>query len=114
MKRVGVLLILAAALLTFTSGCDETVEAQTTGVTIRCANCLTFEVWVWVDDNFTNIISSIEPATFEISSGSHSLFARSNAADDDNYWCWSIDFTVNDGSVISRSHNFLKYNKLRL
>ena len=99
MKRVGVLIILAMTLLTFTSGCDEAVEAQATGVTIRCANCLTFEVWVWVDDNFMNIISSEEPTTFEISSGSHSLFARSNAMDEDNYWCWSLDFSVSDGNI---------------
>ena len=99
MKRVSVYLLLTIALLTFTSGCDEAVEAQTTGVTIRCANCLTFEVWVWIDDNFMNIISSGEPATFEISSGSHSLFARSNASDDDNYWCWSLDFSVSDANV---------------
>ncbi|MCK4350080.1 MAG: hypothetical protein KAX13_04440 [Candidatus Krumholzibacteria bacterium] len=101
MKRVSVLLLLAIALLTFTSGCDEAVEAQATGITIRCSNCLTFEVWVWVDDNFMNIISSEEPATFEISSGSHSLFARSNVMDEDIYWCWSLDFSVSDGNVTS-------------
>ncbi len=99
MKRVGVLLLLAIALLTFTSGCDEAVEVQATGVMVMCEYCLTFEVWVWVDDNFMNIISSEEPVTFEVASGSHSLYARSNAMDEDNYWCWSLDFSVSDGNV---------------
>ncbi len=102
MNRVGILLIMLSLALVFVSGCDEeTTGVDRTGIEIRCAGCLPFGVYIFIDDEPVGEVSSEEPGFFELPSGSYDLYAYSNAENSvtQQYFCWSQSVTVNDGSV---------------
>ena len=102
MNRVGILLILLSLTMVFVSGCDEeTTSVERTGIEIRCAGCLPFGVYVFIDDEPIGEVSSEEPGFFELPSGSYDLYAYSNAKNSTTlqFFCWNQTVTVNDGSV---------------
>jgi len=102
MNRVGVLLILVSLTLLLFSGCDEeTMAVDRTGIEVRCSNCLTFGVYVFIDDDPIGEVSSEETGFFELPSGSYDLYAYSNAESHTTnlYYCWHQTVTVSDGNV---------------
>ncbi len=102
MKRIGAIAVILALTWMISSGCkDDTEKVCQTGLQLSFSGCLTFGVWVWVDDEYQGIASSEEPYFFELKDGSHDLYVRSNAklSENSKYFCWSDEFTVKDGSI---------------
>jgi hypothetical protein len=103
MNRVGILLIMLSLTLVLFSGCDEeTTSVYQTGIEIRCAGCLPFGVYVFVDNEPVGQVSSEEPGFFELPSGTYRLYAYSNAESSttNQYYCWTIEsVTVSEGNV---------------
>ena len=101
MKRVGALALILALALTV-SGCEEdAMGVDETGVQLTFTNCLTFAVWLWIDGEYQGTFTSEETQFVEIVSGSHTLYARSNAFVDqaNKYFCWTTSFSVSDGQT---------------
>lgn len=102
MNRVGVLLMLVSLTLLLFSGCDEEPTAVSrTGIEVRCSYCLTFGVYVFVDNEPIGEISSEESDFFELPSGSYDLYAYSNAefSATNQFYCWQQTVTVSEGNV---------------
>ena len=100
MRRIGALIFTLLMILTSNIGCEDTSqEVQPTGVELRFSNCLTFGVWVFVDDDYKGTASSEEPKFYSVLSGSHTLYARSNGKIEGVDYCWTIDFSVSDGNT---------------
>ncbi len=103
MKRIGFLLLMLSCTLLLVPGCDEeTTEVQQTGIEVRCAGCLPFGVYIFVNDEPIGEVSSEEPGFFELPAGTYSLYAYSNAESSttNQYYCWTLEsVTVSDGSV---------------
>ena len=103
MNRVGTTLMLISLALLLFPGCDEeTTAVEATGIEVRCAGCLPFGVYVFIDDEPIGEISSEEPGFFELPSGTSSLYAYSNAdsSTTNQFYCWTLDaVSVSDGNV---------------
>jgi hypothetical protein len=88
--------------LPFQVGCEEEVTgANQTGIEIGFTNCVTVGIWVWIDEEYQGFMSSDSPELFPVSSGSHSLYCRSNAvlAETQEYVCWTVDFSVSENET---------------
>jgi hypothetical protein len=100
MKRIGAAAVLLGLFLLILSGCEEeTTGVEEKGLEIAFTNCLSFGVYVWVDGLFQGYTSTDEPKLFEIPSGSHTLYARSNAIKEGSYYCWSTNVSVSDSGI---------------
>ncbi len=101
MKRIGALALILAIALTV-SGCEEETQGvDETGINLGFTNCLTFAIWLWIDDEYEGTFTSEETQFVEVAAGSHTLYARSNAfLDQENkYFCWSTSFSVSEGQL---------------
>jgi hypothetical protein len=102
MRRVGALLALVLFAAVYLIGCEEkTTGVAETGIEIQCGNCYPFKVDVFVDGDDIGSFSSEEPKFFNVPTGSHSLYAVSNAVVHvtNEGWCWTLDFSVSEGNV---------------
>jgi hypothetical protein len=98
MIRIGaaaLIILLLVALF----GCDKTTDTEPTGLNIHFANCLTFETWVWIDEDYIGSYSSDVPSFIEYKSGSFTVYAKSNLIAGDTCFCWTKNVSINDGST---------------
>jgi hypothetical protein len=102
MRRIGSLVLILTLVVVIFNACkDDSKGVDQTGVEISFTNCVTAGIRVWIDDEYQTFVSTDEPAFLEVPSGSHSLYARSNAinTEDKSYYCWSTSFSVTDGET---------------
>jgi hypothetical protein len=102
MKRIGLVFLMTVLALFALFGCKEKgTEAKVTGIELRFRGCLTFEAWVWIDDEYQGSYTSEQPSTIELPSGAHTLYARSNMfVSGDTMFCWTTDFSVVQDKVV--------------
>ena len=101
MRRAMFMMISAALMLSFFSaGCkDDSQEASTTGLRIITDGCIELGIYIQIDGEPQEMISSLEPANILLPAGKHELFARSNAARDGHEYCWTGVYTVREGDL---------------
>lgn len=104
MKRIGAIMLILILVSIYSCGDKSTEEVQQTGLELSFKNCITFAVWLWIDDEYQGTYTSEEPNFIPIGAGSHTLYAKSNLVitgteQEEHYFCWSKDFSVQDGKV---------------
>lgn len=126
MRRIGAIIVVAALAIGFFIGCEEEIEGlDPTGFQLRFAalnlrevirniggtvridtvaveqECLTFAVWVFVDDEYQGRASTDEPKFFSLGPGTYDLYLRSNMrkATEDAFYSWVRRFSVHDGTT---------------
>ena len=100
MRPLGAVIVILALMLVLFVGCsDDTQEVTLTGIQLNFTDCLTFGVWVFVEDEYQGMASSEEPAFFELAPGSYELYMRSNANLGEIYACWTDQITVSEGNT---------------
>jgi hypothetical protein len=98
MVRIGaVALIVLSTFLLF--GCNETTGNDQTGLDLSFGNCLTFEAWVWLNEDYIGSYSSDVTSFIECGSGSYTVYAKSNIVAGDSCYCWTKTVTVADGKT---------------
>ncbi len=100
MRQLGIVIFILALMPVLLAGCsDDTQKVTPTGIELKFTECLTFGVWVFVDDEFQGMASSEEPAFFALAPGTYELYLRGNAYLDDTYFCWTDEISVSDGNT---------------
>ena len=105
MRQFGATILILALMSVLLAGCsDDTQEVMPTGIRLTFTDCLTFGIWVFVDDDYQGLASSEEPAFFALAPGNYELYMRSNAyvgEVEKVYACWTEQISVTDGNTTS-------------
>ncbi len=106
MRQLGAVILILALMPVLLAGCsDDTQEVTPTGIKVTFRDCLTFGVWVFVEDEYQGIASSEESAFFPLAPGTYNLYMRSNAMYGDIYVCWTDQISVSEGSTTSLTYS---------
>jgi hypothetical protein len=98
MVRIGVVaLIVLSFFMLF--GCGKTTETNQTGLNVSFGHCLTFEAWVWIEQDYIGSYSSDVPSFIEYKAGSYTIYAKSNVVAGDTCFCWTKRITISDGKT---------------
>ena len=100
MRQLGAVIFILALMPVLLAGCsDDTQEVVPTGIQLNFTDCLTFGVWVHVDDEYMGMASSEEPAFITLAPGTYELYLRGNAYLGEIYFCWTEEISVSDGNT---------------
>ena len=80
MRQLGAVICILALMPVLLAGCsDDTQEVTPTGIRLTFTECFTFGVWVIVDGDPKEMVSSEEPAFIALAPGEYELYMYSNA-----------------------------------
>ncbi|MCX5753951.1 MAG: hypothetical protein NTW97_09990 [Candidatus Krumholzibacteria bacterium] len=101
MFRVGAFILIMLACSLFPGCSEKTSEAQPTGLELGFANCITFNAWVFIDDNPVGSFSSERAWFIDVATGSHTLYVESNVTmvSGNTKFCWTENFSVAEGRI---------------